>query len=538
MKFETRLQTCSKGLAAFALAISAFVFTPSSEAIQSQIQAQAQRAGGGIDAWYRARGFQPVWDGERLGGLAEFIRSLDSHGLHPSLFQLDQWDAQWRNPSSDPNARASVDVGTTQLALYAIQAVAYGFVDPGSVHSKWREIPRKLSAYHFLDQALQQPPARFSSFLLDVAPPQDARYAAMVKKLARYRELDSLGGWRPLPSTGQPVGPGSSYPELRLLTSRLQAEGDLPGGPAPGRNRRNEIDQRTGDAIKSFQFRHGIEPDGFIGAQTLEQLNTPVSQRIKQIIINIDRLRWMPRTWEQPEHIEVNIAESALRIFENRREVTVMPVIVGIKGVSETPVFHGMIDHLFFRPTWNVPTSVARRLLVPAARKHEAGIDAYMRENNYQILNSYGSNQPLANTSANLDRVAAGSLFLRQGPGPNNSLGLIKFMFPNESAVYLHDTPHRDLFERADRDFSAGCVRVARPDELGAYLLRSNSGWDIASVRASMQDTSRENRRENLSKRMPVYLNYWTSTVMGDGRVRFDRDIYGHDATMFQRFGL
>jgi len=500
------------------------------------IRAQAAKAGKGVSSWYAARNYQPAWSGEYLGGLAQFIQALDGHGLSPQLFQFSQWDAKWRSPSPDPNQRAEVEVGTTQLALYAIQSLAYGFVDPTTVHPKWASIPRQFNSYQFLDQALQQPPSQFTAVLLQNVPPQDARYTEMVKTLARYRQLNTMGGWRDLPGTAQPAGPGTKYPELNLLTSRLQAEGDLPGGTA--KSRKGTIDNRTGEALKSFQFRHGIEPDGFIGAETLQELNVDTAMRVNQIIINIDRLRWMPRSWEDPEHIEVNIAENALRVYRNLREVSVMPTVVGMKSISETPVFHGKVQDVYFRPTWNIPTSIAKRKLIPAAFSAPEGAEGYMRSHNYQIISSYGSSSVLANSVDNLNKVASGGLLMRQGSGPQNSLGLIKFIFPNDSAVYLHDTNMPELFQRADRDYSSGCVRVARPVELAQFILRENPGWSPEAIRATMDDPNVDDRRETVKKTTSVYLVYWTNTIMGDGRVRFDRDIYGHDVTMFQKFGL
>lgn len=509
-----------------------------SQGIEQQIRAKANQAGGGIAAWYQARNFAPAWDGQRLGGLAALIQELNAHGLAPELFRLAEWDQQWRSPSPDPAERAAVEVGTTQLALYAIQSLAYGFVDPTSVHTKWSDIPRTVTAYQFLDGALQVSPQQFASFLLQKVPPQDSRYAEMIKTLARYRKIDSLGGWRSLPATAQPAGAGSAYPEVKLLKSRLQAEGDLPGGSLGSRKDKGRtIDQRTGEAIKSFQFRHGIEPDGALGQMTLAELNTPTRSRVNSLIINIDRLRWMPRAYEETEHIEVNIGESALRMFDKRRQITVMPVIVGVKGKHQTPVFHGDIKYLIFRPYWNVPLSIAKTEIVPKASSNPA---AYMASHNYQIVTSYGVSESkvLPNTAANLQKTATGSLLIRQSAGPDNSLGLVKFIFPNDSSVYLHDTPDHSLFERADRDFSHGCVRVARPDELANLLLQRNGGWNLDAVRASMQDVTVPNRKEDFSRSMPVYLVYWTSTIMSDGRVRFDQDMYGHDNTMFQKFGL
>ena len=161
-----------------------------------------------------------------------------------------------------------------------------------------------------------------------------------------------------------------------------------------------------------------------------------------------------------------------------------------------------------------------------------------MRSHNYQIVSSYGSSTVLPNTVDNLNKVASGGLLMRQGSGPQNSLGLIKFIFPNDSAVYLHDTNMPELFQRADRDYSSGCVRVARPVELAQFILRGNAGWNAQSIRATMDDPNVNDRREHLNTTTSVYLIYWTCTIMGDSRVRFDRDIYGHDATMFQKFGL
>jgi len=509
-----------------------------SQGIEQQIRAKANEAGGGIAAWYQARDFAPAWDGPRLSGLAAFIQELGEHGLAPELFQLAEWDLQWRSPSSDPTARAAVEVGTTQLALYAIQSLAYGFVDPTSVHPKWSDIPRKVTAYQFLDGVLQASPQQFTSFLFQKVPPQDDRYSEMIKTLARYRKIDSLGGWRNLPATAQPAGAGSAYPEVKLLRSRLQAEGDLPGGSTGSKKDKDRtIDQRTGDAIKSFQFRHGIEPDGALGPQTLAELNTATKSRVNSLIINIDRLRWMPRSYEETEHIEVNIGESALRMFDKRRQITVMPVIVGVKGKHQTPVFHGDIKYLIFRPYWNVPRSIAKTEIVPKAISDPGG---YMASHDYQIVPYYDASlsQVLPNTAANLQKTVSGSLLIRQSAGPDNSLGLVKFIFPNDNSVYLHDTPDHSLFQHADRDFSHGCVRVARPDELANLLLQRNGGWNIDTVRASMQDVNVPNRKEDFSRSMPVYLVYWTSTIMSDGRVRFDQDMYGHDSTMFQKFSL
>ena len=482
--------------------------------------------------FYGARNFQPAWGPDHLRGLVTFLQGLDSHGLDSNaLFNFAQWQPHLLNPAGvvDPQ----LDVNATHLALFAIQSLAYGYVDPTQVHPKWRPINRAVTAPQFLDQALQQPTGQqMARFLLARVSPPDNRYQDMVKTLARYRKIQSFGGWKPLPNPGRPIGPGMPYRDLDLLKARLQAEGDLPS-TAPVRNKKNIVEKLTSDALKSFQFRHGITPDGFIGPNTLKELNHSAQDRIDTLIINLDRLRWMPRSWEQAEHVEVNIAESALRVYQNRRRITTMEVIVGVKGKHQTPVFHGDIKFLIFRPYWNVPPKIARNELVPEAL--QGNFADYMLRNSYEIVSAFGvaPEKALPVNVQNLNKVAEGSLLMRQSTGPKNALGLVKFIFPNDSSVYLHDTPNRALFQQADRDLSHGCVRVSRPDELANIVLqRNNQGWDLRGVQAAMNDASNPNHKVNLARPLPVYLMYWSAYIMGDGRVRFDQDIYGHDVTM------
>lgn len=522
---------------ALLVAVLVFAWTSSEAQINNEIRKHAAK-NKLLDDYYSARNYNPVWGPGHLTGLASFLRSLENHGLSPNLFQLNVWEPYWINPSPDPKVQASVEVSTTHLALYAIQALAYGFVDPTDVHPKWKPIKRAVTASQFLDAAFQQPVGQFAPYLLEKVPPQDSRYRDMVKTLERYRKIQSYGGWKPLPDPGRPVGPGVPYKDLDLLKARLQAEGDLPSTPQ-ARNRKKIVEQLTSDALKSFQFRHGITPDGYIGPNTLKEINIPTSERINTLIINIDRIRWMPRAYEQSEHVEVNIAESALRVYNQRKRVTTMEVIVGVKGKHQTPVFHGNIQFLTFRPYWNVPNNIARNELVPEALKGDPM--SYMQENNYEIVPYFevSPDKALPVTVDNLKKVAAGGLHMRQGTGPKNALGLVKFIFPNDNSVYLHDTPNHALFKQADRDLSHGCVRVSRPDELAHIILQRNEeNWTFNAVRAAMDDATNPNNKVHLSSPLPVYLMYWTSFIMGDGRVRFDQDIYGHDLVMKQRFGL
>lgn len=489
-----------------------------------------------LQQFYQKRNYQPVWDAARLQGLASFINSLDRHGLDPELFNFASWQTYWAGGYS-----AQMDVETTHLANFAIQALAYGFVAPNKVHPKWKEVPRSIPASDFLSAALNQPPHTFSNFLLAKAPPQDPKYINMVKKLSEYRQIQAVGGWKAIPNPRRPIYAGISYPDLNLLKARLKAEGDLPETP-PVKNKKNIVEKLTSDALKSFQFRHGIDVDGALGPSTLKELNHPVKDRIDALIINLDRIRWMPRAYEQAERIEVNIAESALRVYNTRGWQSTMEVIVGVKGKHQTPVFRGDIKFLTFRPYWNVPNKIAKNEEIPSAFKK--GYQEYFSKNDYEIVPYFGVGQDkvLPVTEENLHKVAAGKLHMRQGTGPTNALGLVKFIFPNDNAVYLHDTPNHSLFQKADRDLSHGCVRVSRPDRLAQMVLRPNrdENWTLAKVQQTMQDEANPAKKVNLEQPLPVYLMYWTAYIMNDKqqRVRFDQDIYGHDIVMKQLLGL
>ena len=339
-----------------------------------------------------------------------------------------------------------------------------------------------------------------------------------------------------LPDPGKILKVGDSYAGVGLLRARLRAEGDLP--ETASRVVPLTYDAETAKAVEAFQFRHGIDPDGVIGPQTLTELNGPVSHRISALMVNLERLRWLPdpEISSDAPRIEVNIAESSLRMYRGRRRVETLRVIVGKKGEHQTPIFHGKIRHLIFRPYWNVPASIARKEIGPIATDDPD----YLVRNNYEIVPAFGV-APSAALPIHEGTVAAmiqGRYSLRQASGPKNALGLVKFIFPNDSAVYLHDTPNRTLFDRTDRDFSHGCVRVSNPARLAEFTLEANGDWAFDRIDRALNDKTRPNHQVNLAESIPVYLTYRTVAILDDGRVRFDQDIYEHDRPLRARLGL
>jgi murein L,D-transpeptidase YcbB/YkuD len=281
-------------------------------------------------------------------------------------------------------------------------------------------------------------------------------------------------------------------------------------------------------AVKDFQTRHGLAADGRLGAQTVNQLNVPLSSRVEQIRLTLERWRWVPYEFSTPP-IVVNIPEFRLRAFEGNGKIALqMNVIVGRAYRHETPVFERDMKYVVFRPYWNVPRSILRSEIMPAVR----GDRGYIAKKNYEVITPQGVVVPSGEINDDvLARLGAGNLMVRQKPGPSNALGLVKLMFPNEYSVYLHSTPSPQLFSQSRRDFSHGCIRVEHPAELAAWVLRNNSEWSLDRVRAAMQ-SGKDNVQVNLTEPVPVLILYGTAVVDDQGRVHFFEDIYGFDAKL------
>jgi murein L,D-transpeptidase YcbB/YkuD len=488
--------------------------------------------------WYASRGFEPAWSPAMANALIKYGGNLRQHGLESFLFDLASIRNAWNAPRNTDRVEdiAQRDVKTTQLAHRVIQTLAGGLIDPASLHPKWKTLPPRVTQpFSLIERALVLDPDELAA-MFDRAVPKNAHYQRMMATLTRYREITALGGWRSLPDPGKTLRAGESYAGTGLLRARLRAEGDLPDTaskivPAT-------YDAETEAAVKAFQFRHGITPDGVVGPQTFTELNAPVNHRITALIVNLERLRWLPDPdiTSQVPRIEVNIAESALRMYRGNLRIETLRVIVGKKGKHQTPIFHGDIQYLIFRPYWNVPAGIARKEIGPIATDDPD----YLARNNYEIVPAFGV-APSAALPIRADTVAAmiqGRYSLRQASGPKNALGLVKFIFPNDSAVYLHDTPNRALFDRTDRDFSHGCVRVSNPARLAEFTLKPNGDWSQQRIDAALNNNQRPNQQINLKAPLPVYLTYRTATILNDGRVRFDQDIYEHDRPLRAKLGL
>jgi murein L,D-transpeptidase YcbB/YkuD len=284
------------------------------------------------------------------------------------------------------------------------------------------------------------------------------------------------------------------------------------------------------DAVKNFQKRHGLPPNGRLGPETVKQLNTPMSKRVEQLRLTLERWRWLPQEFPQPP-VVVNIPEFRLRAYDNDSKIVLsMNVIVGKALRHETPVFDEDMRYVVFRPYWNVPPSIQRSEIVSAINRDRD----YIAKKNYEVTTQAGQ----VVTSGTIDdevlqQLRAGKLAVRQKPGPTNALGLVKLIFPNQYNVYLHSTPSQQLFSQTRRDFSHGCIRVEKPDELAAWVLQDKPEWTLEKVRFAMQKGP-DNVQVNLPKPIPVLILYGTAVAVAeeDGSIHFFDDLYGHDADL------
>jgi murein L,D-transpeptidase YcbB/YkuD len=365
--------------------------------------------------------------------------------------------------------------------------------------------------------------------------PVFVHYRLLQEWLVRYRALAQqqpvLTILPALPARS--VKANGNYAGAAALRRLLTALGDL---PAPNAAARADalFDAELSAAVARFQVRHGLAADGALGRRTFEALTTPLSRRVRQIELTLERWRWVPDFSAPP--IIINIPQFNLFAFRSTQDrvadILQMAVIVGQSyDKKRTPVFIADMQQVVFRPYWDVPPSILRNELLPAIRRDPAG---YLRRNEMEIVRGQGDDGRIVEpTPANLDALAAGQLRLRQRPGPKNALGPVKFIFPNDFGVYLHGTPAQQLFAQSRRDFSHGCIRLSDPAALAVHVLRNvGGGWPLAKVQAALQ--GEQNVRLRLPQPVPVMVLYGTALATEDGRIMFFDDIYGHDARLEQ----
>jgi len=358
--------------------------------------------------------------------------------------------------------------------------------------------------------------------------PQTPRYDRQRVALAEYRVLALQGGWDPIPD-GETLKPGMTDPRVGLLRKRLRLWGDLKSSDdlAEAGGNPDFYDAALENAAKWMQYRHGLAQDGAVGKKTLAELNEPIETRIEQMILNLERRRWMPDDLGK-RYIFINLADFELKLVDGDKTLLDMPVVVG-KPYHSTPVFTGTMTYIEINPFWNVPPSIASKELLPKI-KNDA---SYLSQNNYVLFSDWSSGAHVIDPqSIDWTQVSRSgfSYKIRQEPGDGNALGRVKFMFPNRFNIYLHDTPAKALFSRAERTFSHGCIRVENPPLLAEMVLASSPGWSRARVDETI--ATGERTIVTLEEPLPVHVSYLTSWVNKDGSVHFRRDVYQRDAAL------
>jgi murein L,D-transpeptidase YcbB/YkuD len=353
-------------------------------------------------------------------------------------------------------------------------------------------------------------------------------YERTLRALNRYRAMAAEDDGALLQATEEPVEPGNRYADIPRLIRLLSLLGDLRAESVPDDSESYEGELVT--AVKRFQSRHGVTPDGIIGPATLEQLNTPLRARVRQLELALERWRRRPYDPTRPA-IVLNLPEFQLRAFSGantagRNPELEMKVVVGEAPDHRSPILRSQLETVLFRPYWNVPARIQTIELVPEIKQDRSWVSA----NHFEMVTSGGEVAGGGRVSDEmLSELATGQLQLRQKPGPKNAMGLVAFLFPNEFRIYMHDTSAPWLFTRERRDLSHGCIRVEKPEALAAWVLR-DSGWSRDRVAQAMHGT--ESISVHVKRSIQVVLMYVTAVVMSNGEVHFFQDIYSEDQAL------
>jgi murein L,D-transpeptidase YcbB/YkuD len=474
-----------------------------------------------LDEFYAGRNYEPVWVDfggakDRARAMAEILRTSYVDGLQPTDYASPRIDALLNAP--DDASRAELEVLLGLAVLHYGTDLGEGRLEPQTVDSELFVHPEKVDRVALLESVavVQDLKAYFAT-----VAPQRPEYARLKAALAAYREIEANGGWSTLPD-GETLRPGMRHPHVALLRDRLIFHGDL---KATGEDT-ELFGPALVEAVKKFQYRHGLTPDGVVGPKTREEINVPVEDRIATMVLNMERRRWMPNDLGYM-YVFVNMADFELKVVKGPKTIHVTRVVVGTP-FHRTPVFSAEMQYLVFNPYWHVPQSIATKELLPKIKENPG----YLAANNYTLLSDWSESAvPINEWSVDWSRVTNRTFNykIRQNSGDDNALGRIKFMFPNRFNVYLHDTPSKSLFSKTVRSFSHGCIRVENPDQLAAVLLEP-MGWTLEKVRDRIATGKRGTLR--LEAPIPVHLTYLTAWVNKDGTVNFRDDIYGRDATL------
>ncbi len=472
-----------------------------------------------LAAFYRERQFSPIWtrseDADRRNALLTALEGAADHGLPVGRYDPDDLRAAFLNADT-PYERGQAEILASTMFLQYARDVQSGILDPRSIQRDMaRELPRR-DQHEQMRAFLVSDPHEFMRSL----PPTHPEYLRLMREKLRLERIIGEGGWGATVYAGR-LERGNSGQQVIALRDRLVRMGYLERSVVAS------YDATLEAAVERFQTAHGLEADGVAGSGTIEQINVGPEQRLRQVILGMERQRWL--NWEDPErgirHVLVNIPDFHAYVIDDEEVSFITRVVVGATGSDRrTPEFSDTMEHLIINPSWNVPRSIAVNEYLPAMMANPAAAGHLQLVRGGRVVSREGIDfsQYTARTFP---------YDLRQPPSRGNALGRVKFMFPNRHNVYLHDTPSRSLFSRESRAFSHGCVRVHRPLDFAYHLLARQEGQPQSyfdNILASGRET-----QVNLTAQVPVHIVYWTSFVTPDGTANYRRDIYGRDRMLW-----
>jgi len=504
-----------------------------------------------VQKFYAARNDNPAWlhDGEptpAATALLQLFHDAQLKGLDPEDYDASRWPDRLKkleqirtgHDRSDAaqTAIAEFDAALTISTLRYLNDLHEGRINPQTLNFDFDQ-PGKRAAFDsealLNDKLVDAGDAGAVANTVASVEPNNPLYRSTEAALPQFLALaqaEAVSPPTPLPSLAKdakPVDVGGSYPALGQLVARLQMRSYTPPSASDG----VEPATYTADIaamVKVFQQRHGLNDDGKLSQGTIDALNVPMSRRVQQINDSLERWRWLTDDYVQPR-ILVNLPEFLLRAYEpDHTQAFKMRVVDGeAHGQHDTPMFDRMMRYVVFRPYWNLPTSIIKKEIVPHLVRSGMG---YLDAHGYELTGRDGE----VVSGASVSDVAHLRFAVRQRPGPSNSLGLVKFLFPNEYDVYMHSTPELNLFNLSRRDRSHGCVRLQHADQMAVWVLQGDhpkdkDDWDLKSVTDRMKDEDANNRTIGLKTPLPVVITYLTAVGDEDGSMHFFNDIYGYD---------
>ena len=457
----------------------------------------------------------------------DLLKNANAKGLDPEDYDGPRWQSRLLKLDQKPSEQdlVSFDTALTVSAMRYIRAIHCGRTNPKEFKFQLDMGGEQLPLAEFIQT--QVVTAGDPAAEIQKLEPPFLGYRKLLALLPVYEGYAKQDDGQKLPTITKTVRPGQPYAGVVRLGRFLRIIGDIPAGAQLNPNA-TIYEGAVVDGVKHYQDRHGETPTGNLDARTINELNTPPAARIRQIKLTLERWRWLPHSFPQPP-VVVNLPEYRVRAMNPDGTVAFYKnVIIGKAYGHKSPVFEKEIQYVVFRPYWEVTPSIQRNEIVPHIQKDPN----YIAKHNFEVVTPKGEVVTDNQVSPEvLEGIRSLHLMVRQKPGDTNSLGLVKIIFPNPDNVYLHGTDAPGLFSQDVRDFSHGCIRVEKPADLVAWVLRNNPGWDLERVKATMNG-EKNNLQVNLVTRIPVLIVYGTATVNEENQIRFFDDIYGYDAEL------